>query len=32
MVLNSGIGTPFGDARIVQIGTAALRAAERRAG
>jgi CubicO group peptidase (beta-lactamase class C family) len=30
MVLNSGVGTPFGDARIVQLGTAAVRAADRR--
>ncbi len=30
LVLNSGIGTPFGDMRIVRISTAALRCAERR--
>jgi CubicO group peptidase (beta-lactamase class C family) len=30
LVLNSGAGTPFGDLRIVQIGTAALRCADRR--
>ncbi len=30
MVLNSGVGTPFGDLRIVRISTAALRCAERR--
>ena len=30
LVLNSGVGTPFGDLRIVRIGTAALRCAEER--
>jgi CubicO group peptidase (beta-lactamase class C family) len=30
LVLNSGVGTPFGDLRIVRIGTAALRCAENR--
>jgi CubicO group peptidase (beta-lactamase class C family) len=30
MVLNSGLGTPFGDLRIIQISTAALRCADRR--
>ena len=30
LVLNSGTGTPFGDLRIVQIGSAALRCADRR--
>jgi CubicO group peptidase (beta-lactamase class C family) len=30
LVLNSGMGTPFGDLRIVQIATAALRCADRR--
>ena len=30
MVLNSGVGTPFGDLRIVQLSGAALRCAERR--
>jgi CubicO group peptidase (beta-lactamase class C family) len=30
MVLNSGMGTPFGDLRIIQIGTAAIRCADRR--
>jgi CubicO group peptidase (beta-lactamase class C family) len=30
MVLNSGAGTPFGDLRIVQIGSAAVRCADRR--
>jgi CubicO group peptidase (beta-lactamase class C family) len=29
LVLNSGVGTPFGDIRIVRIGNAALRCAER---
>ena len=29
MTVNSGIGTPFGDLRIVRIGTAAVRCAER---
>jgi CubicO group peptidase (beta-lactamase class C family) len=31
LVLNSGMGTPFGDTRIVNVSTAALRCAERRA-
>ena len=31
LVLNSGVGTPFGDTRIVRVSTAALRCAERRA-
>jgi CubicO group peptidase (beta-lactamase class C family) len=30
LVLNSGAGTPFGDLRIVQISTAAVRCADRR--
>jgi len=30
LVLNSGVGTPFGDTRIVRVSTAALRCAERR--
>jgi len=30
MVLNSGVGTPFGDMRIVRVGTAAVRCADRR--
>ena len=30
MVLNSGIGTPFGDLRIVRLTTTALRCADRR--
>ncbi|MBW2286874.1 MAG: beta-lactamase family protein [Deltaproteobacteria bacterium] len=30
LVLNSGVGTPFGDLRIVRIGNAAVRCAERR--
>jgi CubicO group peptidase (beta-lactamase class C family) len=30
LTLNSGVGTPFGDLRIVRIGTAALRCAEKR--
>ncbi len=30
LTLNSGVGTPFGDLRIVRIGAAACRAAERR--
>jgi CubicO group peptidase (beta-lactamase class C family) len=30
LVLNSGAGTPFGDARIVQISSAAVRCADRR--
>ena len=30
MVLNSGTGTPFGDLRIVHIGSAAARCADRR--
>ncbi len=30
MVLNSGMGTPFGDLRIVRIGTTAIRCADRR--
>jgi CubicO group peptidase (beta-lactamase class C family) len=30
LVLNSGVGTPFGDLRIVRVGNAALRCAERR--
>jgi CubicO group peptidase (beta-lactamase class C family) len=30
LVLNSGVGTPFGDLRIVRIGTAAVRCADRR--
>jgi len=29
LVLNSGVGTPFGDIRIVRIGNAAVRCAER---
>ena len=31
MTVNSGIGTPFGDLRMVRLGTAAVRCAERRA-
>jgi CubicO group peptidase (beta-lactamase class C family) len=31
LTLNSGIGTPFGDLRMVRIATAALRCADRRA-
>ena len=30
MTLNSGVGTPFGDIRMVRIGTAAARSADRR--
>jgi CubicO group peptidase (beta-lactamase class C family) len=30
LTLNSGVGTPFGDLRIVRVGTAACDAAERR--
>jgi len=30
LTLNSGVGTPFGDLRLVRVGTAALRCAERR--
>jgi len=30
MVLNSGTGTPFGDLRIVSLGTVAIRCADRR--
>jgi CubicO group peptidase (beta-lactamase class C family) len=30
LTLNNGVGTPFGDLRIVRIGTAALRCAEER--
>jgi CubicO group peptidase (beta-lactamase class C family) len=30
LVLNSGAGTPFGDLRIIQISTAAVRCADRR--
>ena len=30
MVVNSGTGTPFGDLRMVRIGSAAARCAERR--
>ena len=30
LTLNSGIGTPFGDLRIVRIGSAALRCADER--
>jgi CubicO group peptidase (beta-lactamase class C family) len=30
LTLNSGVGTPFGDLRIVRIGTSALRCAENR--
>ncbi len=30
MVLNSGLGTPFGDLRIIRISTAAIRCADRR--
>jgi CubicO group peptidase (beta-lactamase class C family) len=30
LTLNSGVGTPFGDLRMVRIGTAAARAADRR--
>jgi CubicO group peptidase (beta-lactamase class C family) len=30
LVLNSGVGTPFGDLRIVRVGTAAVRCADRR--
>jgi len=29
LVLNSGVGTPFGDVRIVRVGNAAVRCAER---
>jgi CubicO group peptidase (beta-lactamase class C family) len=31
LTVNSGIGTPFGDLRMVRLGTAAVRCAERRA-
>ncbi len=30
LTLNSGVGTPFGDLRMVRVGTAALRCAEER--
>ena len=30
MVLNSGTGTPFGDLRIIQVGSAAVRCADKR--
>ena len=30
LTLNSGLGTPFGDLRVVRLGTAACKAAERR--
>jgi len=30
MTLNSGVGTPFGDLRMVRVGTAAARCADRR--
>ncbi|MFQ5417345.1 MAG: serine hydrolase, partial [Myxococcota bacterium] len=30
LVLNSGVGTPFGDLRILSIGNAVVRCAERR--
>jgi CubicO group peptidase (beta-lactamase class C family) len=30
LVLNSGVGTPFGDMRIVRVSTAAVRCADRR--
>lgn len=30
LVLNSGVGTPFGDSRVVRIGSAAVRCADRR--
>jgi CubicO group peptidase (beta-lactamase class C family) len=30
LVLNNGVGTPFGDLRIVRVGTAAVRCADRR--
>jgi CubicO group peptidase (beta-lactamase class C family) len=30
MTLNSGVGTPFGDMRMVRIGTAAVRCSDRR--
>ncbi len=30
LTLNSGVGTPFGDLRLVRVGTAALRCADRR--
>ena len=30
LTLNSGVGTPFGDLRMVRLGTAAVRCAERR--
>lgn len=30
LTLNSGVGTPFGDLRIIRLGTAACKAAERR--
>jgi CubicO group peptidase (beta-lactamase class C family) len=30
LVLNSGVGTPFGDLRIVRVGTAAVACAQRR--
>jgi CubicO group peptidase (beta-lactamase class C family) len=30
MVLNSGVGTPFGDLRIIRLSTAAVRCADRR--
>jgi CubicO group peptidase (beta-lactamase class C family) len=30
LVLNSGAGSPFGDLRIIQVSTAAVRCADRR--
>ena len=30
LVLNSGVGTPFGDSRVVRVGSAAVRCADRR--
>ena len=30
LIVNSGMGTPFGDLRIIRIGDAAVRCADRR--
>ena len=32
LVLNSGMGTPFGDSRIIRVNSAAIRGADQRAG
>jgi len=32
LVLNSGMGTPFGDSRIIRVNSAAIRGADRRSG